>query len=543
MTSAVRWYVLWLTLLCGAVVAHGTENEEFYPIVRKIVLVQRDVFERDSADWFFAAGLANSLHTLTQDYLIDDEILLQEGEEALPMHILETERNLRRTGLFSSVLVRLDSVNSDTVDVVIFAQDRWSLRPALLIGTGGGISNLGAQLEEINLAGTGTQLLLSGYYRTENSIGWQGLAQVSQRRLFRSEISLLAALQATQYKTDQWLTLTKPYRTLSTPWAWSTSFLNSFGRDFNYIGNVQTTLLPFYEREFFGWISQASGEKDRLFVSGSARVSSVQRTVPTSRQAMDNTAQVLLAFSSIRQNFKRTQFLNGYEYEDIQEGAWGSAILGRVFSMGNGGQSMWYIGGMAEQSVLTGNTYLFGAISAGSGIDQGNARYTYLELQGIAHNRVSAHSVLCARIRSQTAWNWQAYRQLVLDLESGLRGFNANELSGENRIISNIEFRYFPQVTLWAAGLSGVAFYDVGTVWNQGTGLGKLQMKQSVGLGFRIHNLKAAGPDAIFRFDFAYNLTDNRFGGFVFTTNQLFSAFGTHTFKPPTILGTDIDTQ
>jgi len=526
-----------ILLLCSSVDAFAQ------PVIRDIVLDQRDVFDRRHNDWFFAGDILNAFHTMTKPYLIEDELLFEEGDDLDTVDLLETERNLRRTGLFSAVRVYTEPVGADSVDVVVYCQDRFSLRPAILFGTGGGITNIGGKVDEINVAGTGTKILVQGLYRTENDIGWEGLVQLYQRRLFRTELSLNASLMANQYRTDQTLGITRPFRTLSTPVAYSISGTNAFGRDFAYV-NKQPILLPFHQRSLNTWISQAYGDRDRLFMTGSVSADWVQRTIPSSRQAFDNTARLLVAFSSIRQNFQRSVFLNGYETEDLQTGAWGTAVMGRVFSMGNGGESMWYIGGQAEQSAYVAkDVYLFGRVGAGSRFGDRRAKYTYLEVMGLGHLRISPHVVIAARLRSQTAWNWSAFRQLVLDNDAGLRGYAANQLAGDNRLIGNAEFRWFPDWKVWILGLSGALFYDGGTVWNQGTGLNGTRFHHAVGFGIRFHNLKASGEDATFRFDFAYNLDERRFTGIIFTTDQLFSAFGQHQFKVPDVFGRDIDVE
>jgi len=64
--------------------------------VRKIYLKRKQVFDSTSQDWFFAGNFANALHTLTKKYVIDDEILFEQGEELYRDDAEETERNLRR---------------------------------------------------------------------------------------------------------------------------------------------------------------------------------------------------------------------------------------------------------------------------------------------------------------------------------------------------------------------------------------------------------------------------------------------------------------
>ncbi|NQW30247.1 MAG: hypothetical protein HQ472_07030 [Ignavibacteria bacterium] len=512
-------------------------------IIRRVIFDQRDVFDEKQDDWFFAGPLANALHTTTRPYILEDELLLDEGDEVDSIAVLEMERNLRRSGLFSKVVVSVQNVGADSADLVVYTQDRWSLRPAILFGTGGGISNIGGKLEEINLMGTATQALVYGLYRTENDIGWEGFARVIQRRLFRSELNGTISIKANQFRTDQRLSIVKPYRTMSIPWAFGVTLSNAFGRDFQYL-TQQPTLLPFHERTVSSWISKASGEVDRLFVSAGLGINSVNRSNVSSRQAFDNTGQFLISFSSLRQKYSRTTFLNGFETEDVMEGAWGNATMGRIFSLGNGGQTMWYISGTAQQSgYVSEKAYLYGSVNGATGFGDRTAKYTHLELNGIGHYRASGNFLIAARLRSQTSWNWNAYRQLVADFESGLRGYNANGLSGDNRVIGNAELRWFPDWRVWIFGISSVAFYDVGTVWNQGLNLGQARFHHSVGLGLRLHNLKAAGDDATFRFDFAYNLDDHKIAGVIFSTSQLFSAFGTHKYLPPDVSGREIDVQ
>ncbi len=542
---------LWLGVLTVSVslyptielIAQSSKGKAEGRIIRRVYFDQRDVFDEKQDDWFFASSVANALHTTTRPYILEDELLLDEGDEVDSVSVLEMERNLRKTGLFSYVVVSTKNVGADSADLTIYTQDRWSLRPAILFSTGGGITNVGGKLEEINLMGTATQAMVYGLYRTENNIGWEGMARLTQRRLFRTELNGAISIRANKIRTDQQLSVIKPYRTMSIPWAFGVVAGNSFGSDFTYI-NQKPTLLPFHERNVQGWISQASGEVDRLFVSTGLKISSVSRTNPLSRQAFDNTGQVLIAFSSLRQKYTTTQFLNGFEIEDVMQGAWGNATMGRIFSLGKGGETMWYVSGTAQQSgYISNKTYLYGSINGATGFGDRVAKYTHLELNGTGHYRASGNILLTARIRNQTSWNWNAYRQLVADFESGLRGYQANGLAGDNRFIGNAELRWFPHWRLWVFGISSVAFYDVGSVWNQGVALDKTRFHHAVGLGLRLHNLKAAGEDAVYRFDVAYNFDERKVTGLIFAVSQMFSAFGNHKYLPPEVSGAEIDTQ
>ena len=46
-----------------------------------------------------------------------------------------------------------------------------------------------------------------------------------------------------------------------------------------------------------------------------------------------------------------------------------------------------------------------------------------------------------------------------------------------------------------------------------------------------------------FLIDFAWNFDENRFGGIIFTSEQLFSAFKNHNFRLPTLFGREFNEQ
>lgn len=517
------------------------------PTIRAIWLDQRDVFDSTSDEWFFAAPLANALHTTTRPWIVADELLFTVGDQLDTVLLYESERNLRRLGLFSRVEMIVDTIAPDAVEVTVLTQDFWSTTMAVLAGSGGGIATLGGKLEEFNLGGTGSRLGVEGLYRTENRIGWQGSAWLQWRRLLRSELTLSGYLFAHRYRTIQAFGLVQPYRTLRTPLAWSVNVLNHYGSDFYYQrGTGQFELLPFHMRRAYGWISLGTTDldQDRLLATLYASVESVRRIAPEFRQAGDNSARIFFSLGSLRQRFRRIRELDGYLLEDLAAGAWGSATVGYFLPMNADGERLFYVGGEAEQSGFLAHDrlYLFGRICAGSGFQQGEARYTTVESFGLGHWRPIPRLVVAARFWQQTVWNWSAFRQLVLDNDSGLRGYAVNQLVGDNRFLYNLEVRALPRWQWWIFRVSGVAFLDGGTVWMQGTPFEKTRFHHAVGIGLRLHILKWLDDGGIIRLDLAYNF-DTRRIGIVFSSNQLFSAVRSHTFRLPTFYGSAIDTE
>jgi outer membrane protein assembly factor BamA len=527
-------------------------NQQAYPkkFINNIFIEKKNVFDSTQSDWFFASEFANSLHYLTRDYVIEDELLFFEGDTLNKDKIYETVRNLRNTGFFTDVAARLDSLDDRYYDVYLTTQDRWSTLPIFIFGTGGNTTNIGGGIEELNLLGTGTHIRMESYHRSENQIGWQGGLFLTQRRLLRSDFYFDFGITANEYRTDQSIVFGEPFRNIEAPWSYGISAINSYGRDFLYkkIEGVTTNeasvnyeLMPFHNRDVYLWLSRSWLKNDRVFASFLLQANDVNRGRAEFERAFDNSGKLLVSFSSVAEDYFQTSMLNTYQKEDVPIGGWGAATLGKIFPIGSQGKAFYYIAGQGEKSYLFDKLYFFGQVTGASAFSHGFGYYTYEEFLGKAFYRFSKNLLIASRIRQQTVWNWSKLRQLILDNDGGLRGYEANKLAGDNRFVVNTELRAFPEWQFWIVKLSGVLFWDFGTVWEQNTRLFKTQWHNSAGFGLRFFNTKATGDDSIFRLDFAFNFDERKFGAIIFTTDQLFSVFERHRYKIPQVYGTEFD--
>jgi hypothetical protein len=536
--SKTRKLLIFIFLIIFPLVAFSAIRPE----IGKINIIRKNVFDSTQSDWFFAASLANSLHMTTQEYFIEDELLFSEEDYLSFSDLYETERNLRNTGLFTNVSIKVDSLNPYVYDVYVITQDRWSTMPVPLFGTGGNTTRYGGRIEELNLFGTGTYVALEALHRSENNIGWEGAAALYQRRLFRTDFSLDFSILSHQYRTDQFISVYDPFHNLSDKSAYGAAFWNSFGSEFLY-NDGGYELMNFHERRAKAWVASAWKNIDRVFFTVLLDVNNVNRGKPEYMQAFDNSGKFLLGFSSVAERYKEETKLNTYQIEDLPEGGWGQAILGRIFALGsgNGGETMFYLGGQAEKSWVTGDLYFLGHLAGGSGFSTEFAKYTYQEFYGLSFYRITDNLLIAGRVWEQAVWNWPKLRQLVLDNDFGLRGYSANFIAGDNRMVGNLELRYFPDIPFWIFNLSGALFWDFGSAWDQDTHITKTRWHNSAGFGIRFHNEKAAGDDNVLRIDFAFNFDDHKFAEIIFSSGQLFSIFKKHTYLLPTVLGLDFD--
>ena len=511
--------------------------------IGKIFIDRRNVFDSTQSDWFFAARFANSLHSVTKQYLIEDELLFSEGDEADEDLINETERNLRSTGLFAKVKLTMIPTKNGDYDVDVLTQDKWSLQPYIIYEFGGREYRLGGGALELNLFGSGFQINGQTYYRSENNIGMQGLLEMQQRRLFRSPFSFYGMLQANKIKTDQQINISKNFLSLEDKNSYGISLLNSYGSFFSYPNDTTTLLMPYKQLKATLFYSWAWKREDRVFLTILGQADKVNRGKPEFSQAYDNSARFLIGFSSVAEKFLPMEKVNTFMTEDLSVGGWGTAILGKSFALDSTGESLFYVAAQGEKSVLYENLYLFGQATGASAFTHTRGGYTYQEFMGLGFYRISPDMILGARVRQQTVWNWNRMRQLMLDNNFGLRGYRLNQLSGDNRIVANLEFRAFSEMSFWIFRLSGALFYDIGSVWNQATPLANTRWHSATGFGIRFHNMKASTDREVLRFDFAFNLDEKRFAEIIFSSSQLFSFFNPHSFKLPELYGMEFDGQ
>ena len=525
------------------IISAASLSADVRPRINAIYIDQKNVFDSTQADWFFGASILNAIHVVTQEYIIADELLILEGDYLDDDLLYETERNIRSTGLFTDVKIELDSLNEYTYDIYITTRDKWSTMPEFLFGTGGNTTTWGGRIREDNLLGTGTEVSVEAVNRSENDIGWQGAARLSKDRLFRSELGLTALLHSNTFRTDQNLALFKGFRSISDKYSFGIMANNTFGKDFMYSAeSSEFELLNVKEKRLSGWFSRAWDNNGRVFATVLLELEDVDRGKTQYERAFDNSGKFLIAFSSVSEDYESVTNLNRYQKEDMPIGGYGTALLGKIFPIGSQGNSYYYVGAQGEKSAVLGNLYLFGQMTGGGAFSGSQGKYSYQEFLGQAFYKFSDNFMLTARLRQQSVWNWlDKDRQLILDNDYGLRGFKANSFSGDNRIITNTELRYFPDISIWIFKLSGVLFYDGGTVWNQETDLIKTDWHNSVGFGIRIHNMKSTGETSIFRVDFAFNADEGKFGEIIFTSDQLFPAFKKHVFKLPQIFGLEFD--
>lgn len=127
-------------------------------IIDTVVITRRDVFLPEQADGNFIYRLGNGLHAMTQPWVIRRELLLGAGMPYDSLLAAESERNLRRLGLFRRV--RVDTARVDGKRALrVRSREAWSLQPRITFRFASDAPITGSVgVTETNLAGTGNAM-------------------------------------------------------------------------------------------------------------------------------------------------------------------------------------------------------------------------------------------------------------------------------------------------------------------------------------------------------------------------------------------------
>lgn len=131
-------------------------------IVRDIKVELGDVFDNENG-WLYRAG--NKLKINTKEHVIRREVLLKEGKEFNELLMQQSERNLRAYRYLRKVTIT-PLADGDFVDLIVYAQDTWTIIPQVGFSTGTGSDNVSAGLTESNLLGYGKKI--GGLYREQD---------------------------------------------------------------------------------------------------------------------------------------------------------------------------------------------------------------------------------------------------------------------------------------------------------------------------------------------------------------------------------------
>lgn len=466
---------------------------------------------------------------------------LQVGEETDSWSLDKAEQALRRSGVFQSVRIELDSVDSKhCIPYIVVREALPQYSPGLMSLIGGGESSLGARFETSRIAGMAMDMILDIRNRSELEIGMQGMAGFHWNTAFDLPLSVGFNLRSHSLTTQLSLDISKRPNPIGGMF-YGVQFLSGQGIDFVFNGE-NPEKISFESQELSAWGGWLLPRRDDLFFTLHVNSKQAERGNVKTIQAFDNTQSVLVGFGSLAD---RTIALNE---QDIPIGAWGTAVLGRIMPFnGNSGNPYYYVGGFLEQSdlMLKNQLYLAGSISAGSGISQGTPINTALEIDAVGHWNPMSNMAIIGFFSQSSVWNWNGFKQLTLDNDNGVRGIPLNRRVGLNRMAGTLECRADLLALPMNLRLGITGFADAGTVWNAGEPLFGTQWSSAVGCGLVISGDNIAGLQSFpyLRIEYAHGLQEQTYSGIVLSTSFAIPTIKKHGYAIPKQIGLGIDTE
>jgi len=467
--------------------------------ITEIEIRTSNVFTKaEAAEAFFPYRLANSLHAVTRDRVIEKYLLFSVGDPLDPERLAETERNLRGTGLFRYVLVRAIGTK-----VVVETGDAWTLLLRGSLSNKGGVTTYSAGVEEGNVLGTGRQLKFlydRGTERISRSFTFVDPAFLRPYTLLRFLYSNLS--DGTVYEGR----LQRPFYALDTPWEAGVSYRQATFQPKLYAGGNEAAQWNQHLTVFRAEGGLRAEHTPNSAVRMLASVEWNDTTVgPGSFGPPPPPADPPRRFLFLGVGAERDE-RRWIERTDVDR-------IGRVedFNLAPVGRAELALS--PKVAGATGAARLVARGSVGALIPSGfliatlaaETRYTNGPQNILANLDVRAITqsgpwTLVSRIGTLAGWRLDPETQVYLDGETGLRAYRLHAVSGSGRAVGNLELRrvFFYDV-LKLVSLGVAAFADVGVSWGPPDGSWLLG---DFGAGLRV-GITRASQTSLLRLDIA----------------------------------------
>ena len=467
------------------------------------------MFDRsESTNWLFRA--ANKVHVVTREYVVTRELLLKPGDQIDSATVAETERNLRKLGIFRDV--EIDTVRTTSgLGLNVTTYDSWTTQLYTSFKAGGDQITWAIGVTEKNLLGTQNKASIRYTDDPDRSTTQFG---VKLPRLWR-QFGITASYDELSDGKRASLNASAPFM--------SNSSTRSLSLEVNYNdGDV----LRFFEGE-----PDASDTLRHLLTQGRASVGWATRASPLGFVRLGSRLQVRRedftepasspATSDDRSFFSELEFsleasrssfavvhgyrnLGGREDVDVSRtvrvgvwlapAAWGyqrsgigpsiSVFAGKTFD--NKG----FFKGFATAEVRANGLF------TGDGLDSG----TVVTGGVLALQPTTRHSMV---FNADIGWRKDPRPgdEFDLGLSFGPRGFPLHAFTGDRAFFTTAEYRWMATSDLWGLAAIGLAgFVDYGGAWYQGSAR---RSGTDVGFGIRIGSTRSSSGKAATRVDFA----------------------------------------
>jgi hypothetical protein len=484
-------------------------------VIGDIILVKQDVFDLSNPKENNALyRLANRLHIITRDSVIEQQLLFASGDEFSKRLVEETERILRRNTFLYDASITPVNREDGTVDLQVNTRDVWTLKPGFSVSRSGGENRTNVKIEELNLLGRGQQVLVA---RSRDVDRESTVFTFRDRNIGRSWTQL--RLDYSDLSDGHWneLSVIRPFHALEARWTAGVS-----GRDFD----LERRLYQLGEKAaefrhegrfvsaFGGWSKGLRNNWVRRYTAGIAYDENRFSMVPdaTLPPAIPNDRELVYPF--IRIEVLEDQFETAtnrdqiMRTEDFLTGTRIAATLGwSDESIGaDRDAALYWVSASRSFGDLAKSALLLSANASGR-VESGDAVNALLSASARYYKQQSEQRTFFTTVSATYGNNLDLDNPVELGGDTGLRGYPLRYQTGDSKILFTVEQRYFWNwYPFRLVRVGGAIFADTGRTWGDnplgGESLGWLS---DVGFGLRLAPTRT-GTRSIIHVDIAFPL-------------------------------------
>ena len=484
-------------------------------VIGKIILEREDVFDLSDPkenNWLYR--MANKLHIVTQERVIEQQLLFSEGDVFSKRLAEETARILRRNSYLYDAWITPLQREDGTVDLEVRTRDVWTLKPGFSFARSGGENRTLIKLEELNLFGWGQQVFVA---RSEDVDRESTIFTFRDKNLGRSWTQL--RMQYADSSDGHWneLSLIRPFYALDS--RWTAGFRGSDFDGERRLYDLGEKAAEFrQEREyvtaFGGWSAGLRDGWVTRYTAGAAyeRNTFSEVPVPEYPPAIPADRELVYPYFGIeilqdefrtaqnREQIKRT--------EDFLVGTRFAATLG--WSDENFGAdrdaALYWLGASHTLGDIGKSAVLLRADGSGR-VEDGDAVNALMSVSARWYNQQTDQRTFFATLSGTWGHRLDLENPVELGGDTGLRGYPLRYQSGDSKLLLTVEQRYFWNwYPFRLVRVGGAIFADAGRVWGDhpigGENLGWLS---DVGFGLRLAPTRT-GTRSIIHVDVAFPL-------------------------------------
>ena len=451
------------------------------------------------------------MHTNTKEFVIRNNLFIQEGKPLNPYRVADNERTLRTLSfmLDARIFVKPISKKSDSVDLIVITRDVFSL--------GGSFeptfpTRYKTVVQDINVGGMGQRIQLAGLYDLDRypHIGYEWLYQ--KTNVMGSFID--ASLGYTVINTGSslgnenenafYFRLNRPLYHPFARWAGGLEISdniskNVYKRPESVFANYRYSIQDYWMGYSFGQKKLPTDlleNRNRKFVALRgfqqyfSSLPNVELNEPD-RYAYRSRVSLLAQLTFFRQDFYKTQYVAGFgRTEDIPYGYRASFTTGWEKELGNTrpylGSEIYYNRIQSSGAILTYSAKLASYWQAGRSEDG------LFSVDIKRYSQVYEMGRMKIRHQIEAGYGWLFNQKIKRGIDirdvNGIVGFSPDSLVGTQRLTLSEEIVVFTPWKLLGFRLAPVARIDLAMINRKSPLLQKENLYAGISMGIRARN-------------------------------------------------------